>query len=69
MPETDNEPMLTFKFKFRRKMKKYYVARLYGNETPLPNILFQSESREDADKYAALMRKSDGRNYVVLVTI
>ncbi|MBR2093509.1 MAG: hypothetical protein IJ904_05665 [Candidatus Methanomethylophilaceae archaeon] len=50
-------------------MKKYYVARLYGNETLLPNILFQSESREDADKYAALMRKSDGRDYVVLVTI
>ena len=69
MPETDNEPMLTFKFKIRRKMKKYYVARLYGNETLLPNILFQSESREDADKYAALIRKSDGRDYVVLVTI
>ena len=69
MPETDNEPMLTFKYKIRRKMKKYYVARLYGNETLLPNILFQSESREDADKYAALMRKSDGRDYVVLVTI
>lgn len=69
MPETDNEPMLTFKFNIRRKMKKYYVARLYGNETLLPNILFQSESREDADKYAALMRKSDGRDYVVLVTI
>ena len=61
--------MLTFKFKIRRKMKKYYVARLYGNETLLPNILFQSESREDADKYAALMRKSDGHDYVVLVTI
>ena len=69
MPETDNVPMLTFKFKIRRKMKKYYVARLYGNGSLLPNILFQSESREDADKYAALMRKSDGRDYVVLVTI
>ena len=61
--------MLTFKFKIRRQMKKYYVARLYGNETLLPNILFQSESREDAEKYAALMRKSDGRDYAVLVTV
>ena len=59
--------MLTFKF--RRKMRKYYVARLYKNGSLMPDILFQSESREDAEKYAALMRKSDGRDYAVLVTV
>lgn len=59
--------MLTFKF--RRKMRKYYVARLYKNSSLMPDILFQSESREDADKFATLMRKSDGRDYVVLVIV
>ena len=51
----------------RKKMKKYFVARTYKSGTYLPDTEFNTDSREDADKYAEIKKRSDEeRDYIVL---
>jgi hypothetical protein len=48
-------------------MKKYFVACTYKSGTYMPDIEFNTDSREDADKYAEIKKRSDEeRDYIVL---
>lgn len=50
-----------------KKMKKYFVAHVYKSGTFLPDIEFNTDSREDAEKYAEIKRRSDDeKDYIVL---
>ena len=51
--------------KNRRIMKKYYVARVYDSGI-MPTIVFSTDSCEDADLYAAIMKRNEDRTYIVL---
>ena len=46
-------------------MKKYFVARVYGSGM-MPSVVFSSDSREDADLYASIMKRNEEREYIVL---
>ena len=46
-------------------MKKYYVARVYDSGA-LPSVVFSTDSREDADLYAAIMKRNEDKTYIVL---
>lgn len=63
----NNSNMITFK-KQKRQMKKYYVARVYPGTSFTPDIIFGTDSREDADEYAAIMRRTEGnaREFIIL---
>lgn len=51
----------------RKKMKKYFVAHVYKGGSYLPDIEFNTDSREDADKYAEIKKRSDDdKDYIVL---
>ena len=39
-------------------MKKYFVARVYSSRMT-PSIEFNTDSREDAEQFAALMQRND----------
>lgn len=47
-------------------MKKYFVAKVYEGGYSLPSIVFNTDSRDDADQYAAIMHRNDGKEYIVL---
>ena len=49
-------------------MKKYYVARVYESKSFTPDIIFGTNSREDADQYAAIMKRTEegARDFIVL---
>ena len=51
--------------KNNRGMKKYYVARVYDSGI-MPTIVFSTDSREDADLYAAIMKRNEDKTYIVL---
>ena len=51
--------------KRRRIMKKYFVARVYASGM-MPSVVFSTDSREDADLYAAIMKRNEEREYIVL---
>lgn len=57
-----------FNIKAKRKMKKYYVARVYESKSFTPDIIFGTNSREDADQYAAIMKRTEegARDFIVL---
>ena len=63
----NNSTMFTFN-KQKRQMKKYYVARVYPGTSFTPDIIFGTDSREDADEYAAIMRRTEGnaREFIIL---
>ena len=63
----NNSTMFTFK-KQKRQMKKYYVARVYPGTSFTPDIIFGTDSREDADEYAAIMIRTEGnaREFIIL---
>ena len=46
-------------------MKKYYVARVYDSGI-MPTIVFSTDSCEDADLYAAIMKRNEDKTYIVL---
>lgn len=48
-------------------MKKYFVARTY--ESLNPSIVFSTDIKKDAEDYAAIMRRSEGREFIVLTMI
>lgn len=50
----------------QRKMKKYFVARVHESGYSMPSIVFNTDSREDADQYAAIMRRNEDKEFIVL---
>ena len=46
-------------------MKKYFVARVYES-CLMPSIVFNTDSREDADQYAAILQRNGEHEYIVL---
>ncbi len=47
-------------------MKKYFVARVHESGYSLPSIVFNTDSKEDADQYAAIMRRNEEKEFIVL---
>lgn len=53
--------------KQKKEDEKIFVACTYKSGTYLPDIEFNTDSREDADKYAEIKKRSDEeRDYIVL---
>lgn len=47
-------------------MKKYYIAKVFESGYSMPSIVFDTNSRENANQYAAIMRHNDDHEYIVL---
>jgi len=45
-------------------MKKYFVARTF--ESLNPSIIFDTDIKEDAETYAAIMKRREDREFIVL---
>lgn len=46
-------------------MKKYFVAR--NGKYTMPDLVFNTDSREDAVQYAAIMQRNEDKDYEFVV--